>query len=117
MSRELSAAAFAHLRLRYGATPEAGELPAVVEHDFADGRMADQYLAVPAPALLGEESVRALPAVADIRFLQQAEGGWLVLLCAPDFAGQAEFTLAEEEFRRLLPTLPGEPGFVPIPPQ
>ena len=58
MPTALTADAFARLRLRYGAEPEPGELPAAVEHDFDAGRMVDHYLATPAPYLRSNPPTR-----------------------------------------------------------
>ena len=118
MPDPLTAGAFARLRLKWGAEPEADEVPAVIEHDFDAGRMVDHYLVVPAPALLAEPSVQALGGIEGLLFLQQKNGApWQVLLHAAGYAGQAVFAMPEEEFRRLLAAngviLPGEAGSAP----
>lgn len=118
MGKPLTAAAFLRLRLRYGAVPQPDELPAVIEHLFDAGRMADHYLAVPSPALLADSAVQALGRVGSVSFFQDADGGpWEVTLRSDDRRREADFALPEQEFRALLEgnglVLPGEPGFVP----
>ncbi len=103
----LTAAAFARLRLRYGAEPEPGELPAAIEHLFDAGRMVDHYLVTPAPDL---------PAAQAVRFAQQpgADAPWLVTLYPPE--GDAlVLPMPATAFRTLLDAnglrLPGEAGY------
>lgn len=118
MPEPLTADAFARLRLQWGATPEPGEVPAVIEHDFDAGRMVDHYLATPSPALLAEPSVQALNGIAGLLFLQQkGDAPWQVLLHRADYTARAIFEMPGTEFQRLLAAngivLPGEAGFVP----
>lgn len=120
MPNALTAGAFARLRLRYGAEPEPGEVPALVEHDFPAGRMADQYLATPAPALLAQPEAAALGALGAVLFLQgKADAPWRVVLCGEAENARAEFALPQSEWDALLAAnslvLPGEPGFAPPP--
>lgn len=114
----LTAAAFARLRLRYGAVPEPGEVPAAVEHDFAGGRMVDHYLATPAPGLLVQAPVQALGGLEAVLFLQgAAEEPWQVVLCGAKENARAAFALPQGEWQALLAAngivLPGEAGFTP----
>ena len=46
----MTAADFTNLHLQYKSTQAEGEVPAVIEHDFADGRMVDHYYVTPSPA-------------------------------------------------------------------
>lgn len=114
----LTADDFTNLRLQYKATRAEGELPAVIEHDFADGRMVDHYYVTPSPAFWADEGVQSLGEVSGILFLQQPGGApWQVLIHEPAMIREVVFELSEAEFRRMLAasgiTLPGEPGFVP----
>lgn len=116
MSRELTAADFVSLRLQYKNTREEGEWTAVIEHDFADGRMVDHYFVRPAPSLAEDETVQALGPVSGLLFLQQPDGApWQVLLHETAMIREVSFAMQEAEFRRLLANngviLPGEPGF------
>lgn len=115
MPTALTADAFARLRLRYGAEPEPGELPAAVEHDFDAGRMVDHYLATPAPALLADAA--APGSVRAVLFLQGRDGApWRVVLSGADDA-RAEFEMPCAEWDALLQksgiVLPGQDGFTP----
>lgn len=116
MPNQLTAADFVSLRMQYKATRAEGEWPAVIEHDFDQGRMVDHYFVVPGPALLEEEAVRDLGEVAGLLFLQQPDGApWQVLLHETAMVREICFEMADPEFRRLLDAnhlaLPGEPGF------
>lgn len=115
MPTDLTAAAFARLRLRYGAEPEPGEVPAIVEHDFDAGRMADHYLATPAPGLAAAAAVPE--PLSGVLFLQGRNGApWRVVLCGAQGA-RAELALPCAEWAALCRenglVLPGEDGFAP----
>ena len=45
----LTAADFLSLRIQYKNTRASNEIPAVIEHNFKDGRMVDHYFVVPGP--------------------------------------------------------------------
>ena len=112
MPTTLTVADFLSLRMQYKAEQAENEIPAVIEHNFKDGRMVDHYFVVPGPALLADEAVQ------DILFLQQSEPGapWQVLLHEPSMIREITFEMPEEEFRAMLAKnnliLPGDPGFV-----
>lgn len=113
----MTAADFTNLHLQYKSEQAEGELPATIEHDFADGRMVDHYFLRPAPSLLADEAVQALGPVSGLLFLQQPDGApWQVVLHEMAMIKEVIFTMSEEEFRALLKNngviLPGEPGFV-----
>lgn len=117
MPSQLTADDFLTLHLQYKSTRAEGELPAVIEHDFADGRMSDHYFTTPGPALLQDEAVKEWEQIENILFLQQPGGApWQVLLHEPAMVREISFDMPEEEFRKLLQkfgvVLPGEPGFV-----
>lgn len=117
MPNALSAADFLSLRLQYKNTQTENELPAVIEHDFKDGRMSDHYFVVPGPAFFADEAVQGLGGVQNILFLQQPDGGpWHVLLHDPTMTKEVIFEMPCEEFTAMLTAygiiLPGEPGFV-----
>lgn len=117
MPQSLTAADFLSLRMQYKNEQAEGELPAVIEHDFADGRMVDHYFVTPGPALLADEAVQSLGTVVSVLFLQQPNGApWQVLLHEPAMIREVTFEMPEAEFRTLLANnniiLPGEPGFV-----
>ncbi len=114
----LTAADFTNLHLQYRAEQTEGELPAVIEHDFADGRMVDHYYVTPSPAFWADEGVRTLGQVSGVLFLQQPDGApWQILVHETAMVREVVFELSEEEFRKMLAAsgviLPGEPGFVP----
>lgn len=116
MPKVLTATDFLSLRMQYKNTQAENEIPAVIEHDFSDGRMVDHYFVVPAPSLLEDEAVQGLGKVENLLFLQQPDGApWHVLLHEPAMIREVTFEMSEEEFRRLLEAnhliLPGEPGF------
>ena len=118
MSRELTAADFVSLRLQYKNTREEGEWTAVIEHDFADGRMVDHYFVRPAPSLAEDEAVQALGPVSGLLFLQQPDGApWQILVHEPAMVKEVIFEMPDAEFRAMLNAsgvvLPGEPGFTP----
>ena len=52
MPTTLTVADFLSLRMQYKAEQAENEIPAVIEHNFKDGRMVDHYFVVPSPALL-----------------------------------------------------------------
>lgn len=115
----LTAADFSHLHLQYKAAQSEGELPAVIEHDFADGRMVDHYYVTPSPAFWADEGVQTLGQVAGLLFLQQPDGApWQVLVHETAMVREVLFEMSDAEFRRMLAAngviLPGEPGFQPI---
>lgn len=118
MPNALTAADFVSLRMQYKAERAENEVPAVIEHNFKDGRMVDHYFAVPSPALLADEAVQTLGGVENILFLQQSgeNAPWHVLLHEPAMVREVTFEMPEAEFRKLLAqnglVLPGEPGFV-----
>lgn len=116
MPNQLTAADFISLRMQYKATRAEGEWPAVIEHDFDQGRMVDHYFVAPGPALLEDEAVRDLGEVSGLLFLQQPDGApWQVLLHEAAMIREVSFEMTDQEFRRLLDAnhlaLPGEPGF------
>lgn len=109
---------FSGLRLQFRTTQREGELPAVIEHDFADGRMVDHYFVTPSPAFWADEGIRQLGKVSGILFLQQPNGApWQILVHEPMMLREVVYEFPEEEFRKMLADnhviLPGEPGFVP----
>ena len=115
MPGSLTAADFLSLRLQYKNTREEGEWTAVIEHDFADGRMVDHYFVRPAPSLAEDEAVQALGPVSGLLFLQQPDGApWQVLLHETAMIREVCFEMSDGEFRRLLAAndviLPGETG-------
>ena len=118
MPNVLTAADFLSLRLQYKNTREEGEWTAVIEHDFADGRMVDHYYVTPSPAFWEDEGIQGLGSVSGILFLQQPDGApWKILVHEPGMIKEVIFEMPDEEFRRMLADngviLPGEPGFVP----
>ena len=115
----LTVADFLSLRMQYKAEQAENEIPAVIEHNFKDGRMVDHYFVVPDPALLADEAVQDFGGkIENILFLQQSEPGapWQVLLHEPSMIREITFEMPEEEFRAMLAKnnliLPGDPGFV-----
>lgn len=113
----LTAADFTNLHLQYKSARAEGELPAAIEHDFADGRMVDHYYVTPSPAFWADEGVRSLGEVSGLLFLQQPGGApWQILVHEPAMLREVIFEMDDAEFRRLLAAngviLPGEPGFV-----
>ena len=50
MPTTLTVADFLSLRMQYKAEQAENEIPAVIEHNFKDGRMVDHYFVVPGPA-------------------------------------------------------------------
>ena len=115
----LTVADFLSLRMQYKAEQAENEIPAVIEHNFKDGRMVDHYFVVPGPALLADEAVQDFGGkIENILFLQQSEPGapWQVLLHEPSMIREITFEMPEEEFRAMLAKnnliLPGDPGFV-----
>ena len=58
MPTTLTVADFLSLRMQYKAEQAENEIPAVIEHNFKDGRMVDHYFVVPGPALLADEAVQ-----------------------------------------------------------
>ena len=119
MPTTLTVADFLSLRMQYKAEQAEFEIPAVIEHNFKDGRMVDHYFVVPGPALLADEAVQDFGGkIENILFLQQSEPGapWQVLLHEPSMIREITFEMPEEEFRAMLAKnnliLPGDPGFV-----
>ena len=117
MPTTLTAADFLSLRMQYKAEQAENEIPAVIEHNFKDGRMVDHYFVVPGPALLADEAVQDFGGkIENILFLQQSEPGapWQVLLHEPSMIREITFEMPEEEFRAMLAKnnliLPGDPG-------
>ena len=47
MPTTLTVADFLSLRMQYKAEQAENEIPAVIEHNFKDGRMVDHYFVVP----------------------------------------------------------------------
>ena len=108
----MTAADFTNLHLQYKSAQAEGEVPAVIEHDFADGRMVDHYFVTPSAAFWQDEGVAQLDAVAGISFLQQPPGEpWKILVHEPAMIREVVFDLAETEFQKMLAdsgvTLPG----------
>ena len=76
MPTTLTVADFLSLRMQYKAEQAENEIPAVIEHNFKDGRMVDHYFVVPSPALLADEAVQDFGGkIENILFLQQSEPG------------------------------------------
>ena len=105
MPTTLTVADFLSLRMQYKAEQAENEIPAVIEHNFKDGRMVDHYFVVPGPALLADEAVQDFGGkIENILFLQQSEPGapWQVLLHEPSMIREITFEMPEEEFRAML---------------
>jgi len=114
----MTAADFTNLHLQYQSEQAEGEVPAAIEHDFADGRMVDHYFVTPSAAFWADEGVQSLGGVSGILFLQQPDGApWQILVHEPAMLREVVFEFPESEFRQMLAAsgvvLPGEPGFVP----
>ena len=113
----MTAADFTNLHLQYKAVQAEGEVPAVIEHDFSDGRMVDHYFVTPSPAFWADEGIKSLTeGVSGILFLQQASGApWKILVHEKSMVKEVVFDFPEEEFRKMLADnhviLPGEAGF------
>lgn len=108
----MTAADFTNLHLQYKSTRAEGEVPAVIEHNFAEGRMVDHYFVTPSPAFWQDEGIRGLDEVSGILFLQQGPGEpWKILVHEPSMIKEVVFDLPEEEFAKMLQnssvTLPG----------
>ena len=106
MPTTLTVADFLSLRMQYKAEQAENEIPAVIEHNFKDGRMVDHYFVVPGPALLADEAVQDFGGkIENILFLHE-----------PSMIREITFEMPEEEFRAMLAKnnliLPGDPGFV-----
>ena len=72
MPTTLTVADFLSLRMQYKAEQAENEIPAVIEHNFKDGRMVDHYFVVPGPALLADEAVQDFGGkIENILFLQR----------------------------------------------
>ena len=113
MPTTLTAADFLSLRMQYKAEQAENEIPAVIEHNFKDGRMVDHYFVVPDPALLADEAVQDFGGkIENILFLQQSEPGapWQVLLHEPSMIREITFEMPEEEFRAMLAKNNGSEG-------
>ena len=115
----MTAQDFTGLHLQYKSEQQAGEVPAVIEHDFADGRMVDHYYVTPSESFWQDEGVKRLNSVSGILFLQQPDGApWKILVHEPSMIKEVVFDFPEEEFRKMLADnaviLPGEQGFTPI---
>ena len=111
----MTAQDFTGLHLQYKSEQQAGEVPAVIEHDFADGRMVDHYFVTPSGRFWQDEGVKALPGVSGILFLQQPEGQpWKILVHEPEMIQEVVFDFPCEEFDTMLNAsgvvLPGTPG-------
>lgn len=111
----MTAQDFTNLRLQYKAERQEGELPAVIEHDFADGRMVDHYYVTPSPAFWQDEGVRTLKDVSGVLFLQQPQGQpWKILVHESAMIQEVVFDFPCEEFEAMLAAsgvvLPGTPG-------
>ena len=114
----MTAADFSNLHLQYKSEQTEGEVPATIEHDFADGRMVDHYYVTPSPAFWADEGIQGLGSVSGILFLQQPDGApWKILVHEPAMIKEVIFEMPDEESRQMLQAngviLPGEPGFVP----
>ena len=119
MPDTLAAAQFAALRPQYKNTRAEGELPAAVEHLFAQGTMIDHYFITLTPALAAELA-QLLPApdgtggaVDGVVFSQQPDGApWQVHFREPKMVREVCVEMPDAEFRALLAangiTLPGE---------
>ena len=104
MPTTLTVADFLSLRMQYKAEQAENEIPAVIEHNFKDGRMVDHYFVVPGPALLADEAVQDFGGkIENILFLQQSEPGapWQVLLHEPSMIREITFEMPEEELRAM----------------
>lgn len=111
----MTAQDFTGLRLQYRAEQREGEVPAVIEHDFADGRMVDHYYVTPSPDFWADEGIRTLDGVSGILFLQQPEGQpWKILVHEPAMIREVLFDFPCEEFDAMLAAsgvvLPGTSG-------
>ena len=114
----MTAQDFTGLHLQYRSEQQAGEVPAVIEHNFADGRMVDHYFVTPSQNFWNDEAIKPLEGVTGILFLQQPDGApWKILVNDTTMFKEVYFDFPEEEFRQMLANshviLPGEPGFVP----
>ena len=113
MPDTLSAADFLSIRPQYKNEQAEGELPAAVEHLFAQGTMIDHYFVRPAPTLFGDETFANFGKVSAIVFCQQ-EGGapWQVHFQEPTMVKDLSIDMPDAEFRAMLAassvTLPGE---------
>lgn len=113
MPDTLSAADFVSIRPQYKNQQAEGELPAAVEHLFAQGTMIDHYYVLPAPGLLEDKSFANFGKVSAVVFCQQ-EGGapWQVHFQEPTMVKDLCIDMPDAEFRALLTassvTLPGE---------
>lgn len=114
----MTAADFTNLHLQYKSEQAEDEVPATIEHDFADGRMVDHYYVTPSLAFWADEGIQGLGSVSGILFLQQPDGApWKILVHEPAMIKEVIFEMPDAEFRQMLQAsgviLPGEPGFVP----
>lgn len=84
MPTTLTVADFLSLRMQYKAEQAENEIPAVIEHNFKDGRMVDHYFdgARSRPAGCGSRAGLWRQNQRQSCFLQQSEPGaaWQVLL-------------------------------------
>jgi hypothetical protein len=113
MARQLSASDFLSLRTQYQTQRQAEEIPASIEHLFAQGMMIDHYYVILAPALAQDPELQSLGQVSGILFQQQPDGApWKVYAHEITMTSEAAFEMAEPEFRAWLKdsaiTLPGE---------
>lgn len=117
----MTAQDFTKLHLQYGSERQPGELPAAIEHDFADGRMVDHYYLTPSPAFWADEDVAKLcegDEPSGLLFSQQPNGApWQIIIHQKSMLKELTIDFPDSEFRAMLAAsgiiLPGEPGFVP----
>ena len=101
MPDTLSAADFVSIRPQYKNEQADGELPAAVEHLFAQGTMIDHYFVRPAPALFEDQTFADFGRISAIVFCQQEGGapGWYIFRSPP--------------WSRICPSTCPMPSFVP----
>ena len=116
----LTAASFGTLRPQYKNQQAEGELPAAVEHLFAQGVMIDHYFLTLSPALSAElpalSAGKGAPAgspITGVVFCQQPDGApWQVHFREAKMICDVCIDMPDAEFRALLATnrltLPGE---------
>lgn len=113
MPDTLSAADFVSIRPQYKNEQAEGELPAAVEHLFAQGTMIDHYFVRPALALFEDQTFADFGRISAMVFCQQ-EGGapWVVHFQEPTMVKDLAIDMPDAEFRAMLAassvTLPGE---------
>ncbi|WP_294499493.1 hypothetical protein [uncultured Gemmiger sp.] len=117
MTDTLSAAQFLSMRPQYKNQQAEGEIPAAVEHLFAQGTMIDHYFVTISPELAAEIAAvpcfaRAAGQINGIDFCQQEDGPWLVHFREPKMVEDLCIEMPDSEFRTMLAAnrivLPGE---------